>query len=89
MLHTFSTERIDDVRERVLIDGQSVRCTEYALFHSLDHVPTLHLELPIIPNIKDTMVQMEISNKEEIARLMDKKEFDEFCEIWKEVHDEM
>ena len=24
---------------------------------------------------------------EEIAMLMDKEEFDEFCKIWKEVHD--
>ena len=29
----------------------------------------------------------KISNKEEIAMLMNKEEFNEFCEIWKEVHD--
>lgn len=89
MLHTFLTEPIDDYRERVLIDGQPVRCCGYTLSHRIDEVPYLEMEMPIIPQIKDKAVVVNVANKEEIARLMDKDEFDEFCEIWKEVRDEM
>lgn len=89
MLHKFSTENIDDYHEQVLIDGQPIRCCGYTLTHRVDEVPCLELEMPIIPEIKDKKVVIVVSNKEEIARLMDKQEFDRFCEIWKEVHDEM
>ena len=89
MLHTFSAKRIDDLRERVFIDGQPIRCGGYILTHRVDEVPCLELEMPIIPEIKDKQVVVAVSNKEEIARIMDKNEFDRFCEIWKKVHDEM
>ena len=89
MFHKFSTENIDAYHEQVLIDGQPIRCCGYTLTHRIDEIPCLELEMPIIPEIKDEQVVVSVSNKEEIARIMDKNEFDRFCEIWKKVHDEM
>lgn len=86
MFHKFSTEQIDSYRERVFIDGNPIRCIGYTLTHRVDELPTLELEMPIVPEIKDKYVVAQISNKEEIARLMDYNEFNEFCEIWNEVH---
>lgn len=87
-LHKFSTEPLDDncIRERVFIDGQEVKCCGYTLIHDLDEVPCVILELPVTPRIKDKAVLLHVENKEEIARLMDKTEFEEFCKIWKEIH---
>lgn len=88
MLHKFSINSLDDncIREQVFIDGQPIRCTGYTLTHDVDKVPRLLLELPVIPKIKDEIVLAQVGNKEEIARLMDKTEFEKFCEIWEEVH---
>ena len=85
MFHKFSIEQIDSYREKVLIDGNSIRCTGYTLTYRVDEFPTLQLEMPIVPEIKDQYVVIQVSNKEEIARLMDKTEFEEFCKIWEEV----
>lgn len=89
MLHKFSTENISACHEQVLTDGKPIRCCGYTLTHRIDEIPCLELEMPIIPEIKDEQVVVSVSNKEEIARIMDKNEFDRFCDIWKEVHDEM
>lgn len=86
MFHKFSTEQIDSYREKVFIDGNPIMCIGYTLTHRVDEVPTLELEMPIVPEIKEKYVVAQISNKEEIARLMDYNEFNKFCEIWNEVH---
>ena len=86
MFHKFSTEQIDSYRERVFIDGNPIMCRGYTLTHRVDELPTLELEMPIVPEIKDKYVVAQISNKEEIARFMDCNEFNEFCKIWDEVH---
>ena len=90
MLYKFSTNSLDDkgIREQVFIDGQPVSCTGYTLIHNAGEVPSLLLELPVNPKLKDEMVLVQVGNKEEIARLMDKTEFEKFCEVWKEVHNE-
>lgn len=87
MFHKFSTEQIESCREKVFIDGNSIRCTGYTLTHQVDEVPILEIEMPIVPEIKDQYVVVQISNKEEIARFMNKSEFEEFCRIWKELND--
>lgn len=86
MFHKFSTEQINELRERVLIDGNYIRCTGYTLTHKVDEVPILELEIPIVQEIKDQYVVVKVSNKEEIANLMDLNEFNEFCKIWNELH---
>lgn len=90
MIHKFSTEPLDDfsIRERVYIDGQPIRCSGYVLVHNINEVPRVVMTIPAITKAKEECVDLEIANKEEIAKLMDKKEFEEFCEIWKRLHDE-
>lgn len=88
MLHKFSVGRIKDsiTGAKVEIDGNCVICSGYELRHYVDEVPTLELHMPIIPLVEHDVI-VQISNKEEIARLMDDKEFSEFCDIWREVHE--
>lgn len=88
MLHKFSTEPLNDscIKERVFIDSNLVKCCGYTLIRNADEVPCVILELPVIPEIKDKTVLLQIGNREEIARLMDKTEFTKFCEIWNEIH---
>lgn len=87
MLHEFSTEKIDDIREQVFIDGKPIRCYGYTLTHNVNEFPSVELKLICEPKIDGAKAIIQVSNKEEIARLMDKAEFEEFCEIWKEVHE--
>ncbi len=89
VLHNLKIEPIEDRAQcaRVFVDDMPIQCRGYSINHSLDEVPTVELELCCVPNYgHDVMTQ--ISNKEEIARLMDGNEFEEFCKIWKEVHND-
>lgn len=72
---------------RVIVDDIPVQCCRYSINHSVDDVPTVELELLCVPKYEHDAI-IQISNKEEIARLMDNSEFERFCEIWKEVHNE-
>ena len=89
VLHNLKIEPIEDRVQcaRVIVDDIPIQCLGYSISHSLDGVPTVELELCCIPQYEHYVVT-QISNKEEIARLMDKTEFKEFCRIWKEVHNE-
>lgn len=86
-LHKFRFEPFDELgRGRVTIDGKPIKCIGYELRHYVDEVPSVYIEICCVPQIEENTT-VKISNKEEIAMLMDKEEFNEFCEIWKEVHD--
>ena len=87
VLHNLRIKPIEDRVQcaRVIVDDMSIQCRGYSINHSLNEVPTVALELCCIPNYEHDVV-IQIGNKEEIARLMDKTEFEEFCKIWKEVH---
>ena len=89
VLHKLKIEPVESRIEcaRVIVDDIPVQCRGYSISHSIDEVPTVELELCCIPKYEHDVVT-QISNKEEIARLMDKAEFEEFCKIWKEVHNE-
>lgn len=87
-LHKFRFEPMDECgRGKVTIDDKSIKCTGYELRHYVGEVPSVDIEIGCVPQIEENAT-VKISNKEEIAMLMDKKEFNEFCEIWKEVHNE-
>ena len=87
-LHKFRFEPMDECgRGRVTIDDKTIKCTGYELRHYVGEVPSVDIEIGCVPQIEENAT-VKISNKEEIAMLMDKKEFNEFCEIWKEVHNE-
>ena len=86
-LHKFRFEPMDELgRGRVTIDDKSIKCTGYELRHYVGEVPSVDIEISCVPQIEENAI-VKVSNKEEIAMLMNKKEFNEFCEIWKEVHD--
>ena len=86
-LHKFKFEPFDECgRGRVTIDDKTIKCTGYELRHYVGEVPSVDIEIGCVPQIEENAI-VKVSNKEEIAMLMDKEEFDKFCEIWKEVHD--
>lgn len=87
MLHKFRTEPIEDrpINEHVFLDNMAIRCSGYVLEHMCGEVPTVTVELPIIPHI-DSTVDFKIGNLEEIARLMDFETYKEFKKVWEEVH---
>ena len=86
-LHKFRFEPMDELgRGRVTIDDKTIKCRGYELRHYVGEVPSVDIEIVCVPQIEENTT-VKISNKEEIAMLMDKEEFNEFCEIWKEVHD--
>ena len=89
VLRNLKIEPIEDRVQcaRVIVDDIPIKCRGYSINHSLNELPTVALELCCVPNYEhDVMTQ--ISNKEEIARLMNEAEFEEFCKIWKEVHND-
>lgn len=87
VFHNLKIEPVEDMIKcaKVIVDNIPIQCRGYSIRHSLDKVPIFELELCCVPNYEHD-VMMKISNKEEIARLMDETEFYEFCKIWKEVH---
>lgn len=70
---------------KIMIDGKPIRCSGYNISQCVDEVPVVELVVCAIPNVEQEVI-VHVSNKEEIARLMDEEEFKEFCDIWKEVH---
>lgn len=71
---------------RVFIDGNAVRCRRYVITQSVNEVPTVELE---ILGFGDTehLAKVEIADMENIAKAMDRAEFERFCEIWKELNE--
>lgn len=89
MVHKFKVEPVENSYKyaKVTVDDNAVRCKGYTLRHYVDEIPTVELDLCAVPEVEHDVV-IQISNKEEIARLMDKTEFEDFCNIWKEVYNE-
>ena len=86
-LHKFRFEPMDELgRGRVTIDDKPIKCIGYELRHYVDEVPSVDIEICCVPQIEENAI-ISVSNKEEIAALMNREEFEEFCEIWKETHD--
>ena len=85
-LHKFKFEPFDEIgRGRVTIDDKPIQCRGYELRHYVDEVPSVNIEVVCVPQIEENAI-ISVSNKEEIAALMDEKEFNEFCRIWERVH---
>lgn len=88
MLHKFSVEPIGYAYgAKVKIDDKDIKCFGYTLRHFVDEVPKVEIIINALPNIENDVV-INVGNKEEIARLMNREEFVEFCKIWGEVHNE-
>ena len=88
MLHKFRTKPIENqpICEHVFVDDMAIRCAGYVLEHNVGELPTVTVELPVIPQI-DSTVNLKIANLDEIARLMDVDTYEEFKKIWREVHE--
>lgn len=89
MVHKFKVEPVENSYKyaKVTVDDNAVRCKGYTLRHYVDEIPTVELDLCAVPEVEHDVV-IQVGNKEEIARLMNYSEFQEFCRIWEEVHNE-
>lgn len=87
-LHKFKFEPFDECgRGRVTIDDKPIKCRGFELKHYVNEVPSANIEVVCVQQIEENAI-INVSNKEEIAALMGREEFEEFCKIWKEVHNE-
>ena len=85
-LHKFRFEPMDELgRGRVTIDDKPIKCTGYELRHYVGEVPSVDIEIGCVPQIEENAI-ISVSNKEEIAALMDREEFEEFCKIWEKIN---
>lgn len=85
-LHKFKFEPFDECgRGRVTIDDKPIKCTGYELRHYVGEVPSVDVEIFCVPQIEENAT-ISVSNKEEIAALMDREEFEEFCKIWEKIN---
>ena len=72
---------------KCFIDDKNVKIRGYTLEHYVDDVPKINIDMQIdAPDIENVEAEIKIANKEEIAALMDREEFEEFCKIWGKVH---
>lgn len=87
MLHQFKVKPTynGSIYAKVTVDGQEVCCRGYNIRHVVDEVPIVEIEMCAIPDYEHE-VEIRVSNKAEIASLMDKTEFEKFCELWRGIH---
>ena len=86
LLHKFRFEPMDEFgRGRVTIDGNPIQCSGYEIKHYVDEFPSVNIEVVCVPQIEENAI-INVSNKEEIAALMNREEFEEFCKIWEKIN---
>ena len=85
-LHKFRFDPIDELgRGRVTIDDKPIKCTGYELRHYVGELPSVDIEIGCVPQIEENAI-ISVSNKEEIAALMGREEYEEFCKIWEKIN---
>ena len=85
-LRKFRFEPSDECgRGRVTIDGNPIKCSGYEIKHYVDEFPSVNIEVVCVPKIEENAI-ISVSNKEEIASLMEREEFEEFCKIWEKIN---
>ena len=86
VLHKFRFEQMDEFgRGRVTIDYKPIKCRGFELKHYVNEVPSVNIEVVCVPQIEENAI-INVSNKEEIAALMGREEFEEFCKIWEKIN---
>ena len=87
MFGKFKVEPIGDnaLLAKVTVDGKEVRCRGYEISHCVDEIPMVSLEIIAIPEYEHDAV-IQVKDLEQIAKLMDEKDFNDFCNIWKRIH---
>lgn len=91
-MSNFHDIRIEPIKNfakgaKVYIDGIPIRCRSYLIQHGVDRIPRVSLDVNAIPDIVHRADVM-VGNKAEIARLMDEKEFQTFCDTWHRIHED-
>ena len=87
ILHEFKVEPIGDngISAKVYIDGEKIDCLSYRLVHEAGCLPRAYIQVYAEPCTKEN-ASIGIFNKKDIARIMDEDEFNEFCNIWHNLH---
>ena len=80
-IHRFKVEPIKGNPEcaKVTVDGEQCLCSSYKIEHYAGSLPMVNINL-----IADVQYEQDA----EIASLMDKGTLEEFCRVWKDIHDE-
>ena len=86
-LHKFKVDPIDGHPDaaQITIDDKPILCRGYELKHYSGSRAEVNIEIICVPKLEDNAT-VNVSNKEEIAALMEREEFEEFCEIWGKIH---
>lgn len=74
----------------VLINGTSISksCVGYSVSQKVGELPKVTLDM--IPEVLlEIKGQLEISHLGDLARVMDKDMFNEFCVMWKTLHGDL
>lgn len=74
----------------ILVDGTSVSksCVGYSVRQIAGELPKVTLDM--VPEVLlEIKGQLEISHLGDVARVMDKDMFNEFCVMWKTLHTEL
>ena len=88
-IHKFKVEPIEGNRAcaKVTIDGKQCLCSSYDIEHYAGSLPMVNINL--VADVQyEQDAEINIVNLDEIASLMDKKTFKEFCRVWEKIHDE-
>lgn len=88
-IHRFKVELIEGHRAcaKVTVDGRQCLCSSYKIEHYAGSLPMVNINL--IADVQyEQDVEINILNLHEIASLIDKKTFKEFCRVWREIHNE-
>ena len=90
MEHEIKISNIGTAGTDILVDGTSVSksCTGYSVRQKSGELPKVTLDMipAVLLEIKG---QLEISHLGDLARVMDKDMFNEFCVMWKTLHTEL
>lgn len=90
MVHEIKISNIGTTGTDILMDGVSISksCIGYYVSQTAGELPKITLDM--IPEVLlEIKGQLEISNLGDLARIMDKDMFNEFCVMWKTLHGEL
>ena len=88
-IHKFKVESIEGHQgcAKVTLDGKQCLCSSYKIEHYAGNLPMVDINLVADVHYEHD-AEINIVNLREIASLMDKKTFKEFCRAWEDIHDE-
>lgn len=87
-IRKFRVEPISDKYPyvRISLDDMPISCREYEIEHYADSIPKVKIAINAEVQIEENAI-VGISNLKEIAFSMDEEIFSQFCQLWKELHE--